>query len=87
MNDMSTTLCWTPPPSQLKEKCSGLKREIGRFFDNQYNGGGEDFGLVGRELIPFLEGMKAVGDEATKKECQEMIADIEKYGQIHLYIR
>ena len=85
---MSSSLFWAPPPAQVKERPIGLKYEIARYFDPEWNGLSADFGMVGKELIPFLKGIVAVSNERTDCDtAKELIAAIEKYGEIQLYIK
>lgn len=83
---MSTSLYWTPPPSEVIEHDLGyLKYEIGRYFDDEYNGSSETW-AVDREIIPFLEGIYAVGNEFQKRDAQALICAIKKYGNVVLII-
>lgn len=84
---MSASLFWAPPPREVKERCIGLKYEIARYFDPEWNGLSADFGLVGEELIPFLKGIISVGSDGDASDARELIGAIKKYGQIQLYIR
>jgi hypothetical protein len=84
---MSSTLFWEPPPKEVKARAIGLKYEIARYFDPEWNGLSADFGLVGDELIPFLKGIIAVGSDGDASDAKELIAAIKKHGQIQLYIR
>lgn len=85
---MSTTLIWKRPPIKVKEHYSALKYEIARFYDPEWNGSSVPEWTVERELIPFLQGIKAHStDEEIKKECADIIENIEKYGEIIMLIR
>lgn len=85
---MSKTLNWYPPP---KERASNsiysLKRLMAEKF-GQYDGSmSENLGLVGEELIPFLDGIIAgngSGDMA--RDAQKLKTAIEKHGQVELII-
>lgn len=85
---MSTTLTWSPPPKEVTNHSIGyLKREMAKRF-GQFDGSiGEYLGLVGEELIPFLDGIIAGnGDNDMAKDAQELIDAINKYGQVELRI-
>lgn len=82
---MSSSLSWEPPPSQTKRHYIGLKYEIGNYFEEDYCGGSGSW-TVGRDFVPFLKGIIATGDPDQKKDAKELIAAIEKYGQIVLTI-
>lgn len=83
---MSSDLYWLPPPKEQKRNDIGyLKHEIGRYYDEDYNGESLDR-MAGKELIPFLKGIIAVGDENQKQDAQKLIAAIEKYGEVQLII-
>ena len=83
---MSTTLYWTPPPTEPKEYViSSLKRALAAKL-GQYDGSvSETLGMVGPELIPFLEGL-SYGSDHMAKDAKELISAIEKYGQVQLII-
>lgn len=85
---MSSNLFWAPPPVESKDRSVGLKYEIAKFIDPEWNGGSVDFGMVGDEIVPFLKGILACSPE--KYACdaaKTLIAAIEKYGEIQLYIQ
>jgi len=82
---MSSSLSWEPPPKETKRHYIGLKYEIGKYFDSDYNGGTGTW-TAGKELIPFLKGLIAAGNDSTKKDAQELIYAIEKYGEVVLMI-
>lgn len=84
---MSTSLYWLPPPSEVKENSVGwIKHEVARHLSEDWNGLSDDFGLVGPEIIPFLQGIKAVGSKEQASDAQELISAIQKYGKVELYI-
>lgn len=82
---MSKSIFWTPPPKEQKEHHFGLKREIGRYFDNEWNGDSGSW-TADTEIVPFLEGIIAVGNEQQKADAMELIDAIEKYGSIVITI-
>lgn len=83
---MSNSLYWTPPPSTIKEHSLDLKYEIGKYLDPDYNGGSDSW-TVGSELIPFLKGIECCAEVTNKtKSAKELIAAIEKYGEVVLTI-
>lgn len=82
---MSTDLYWTPPPKELKEHFLDLKYEIGRYFDEDYNGQSESW-TANHSLIPFLKGIIACADKDKAQSAKELIAAIKKYGEVVLSI-
>ncbi len=83
---MSTSLYWSPPPREVKEHCiNDIKHEVARYLDPSWNGLGDSW-QAGSELIPFLKGMRAAGNEDTRKAAQSLIDAIEKYGEVTLTI-
>jgi hypothetical protein len=82
---MSSSLSWSPPPTELKKHYIGLKYQIGRYLTEDY-GGESGSWSVGEEIVPFLQGIIAVGAEDQIKDANELIAAIEKYGTIVLTI-
>lgn len=82
---MSMSLYWAPPPAAKKEQNIGyLKHVIGKYYDPEYHSG-EINAVAGKEIIPFLKGVAAVGDGSTSQDALELIAAIEKYGEVELY--
>lgn len=82
---MSTSLFWEPPPKEIKRHYIDLKYQVGKYFDEDYNGGNGSW-TVGKEFIDFLRGVIAVGNENHRKDAIELIAAIEKYGEVVLTI-
>lgn len=83
---MSSSLSWEPPPEESKRHYIGLKYEIGRYLDEDYNGGNDSW-TVGNELIPFLKGLMSASPEtSTYNDAEELILAIEKYGKVILTI-
>ncbi len=85
LTPMSSNLYWTPPPTEVKEHFLDLKYEIGRYFDEEYNGGSESWN-VDEKIIPFLKGIIATGNDSQKKSAQQLINAIQKYGIVVLII-
>lgn len=81
---MSTSLFWTPPPVTRKEHAIDLKYELGKYFNPEYNGESDCFRSVGSEIIPFLKGIAAVGTRDQIAAANNLIAAIEKYGEVEL---
>ena len=82
---MSSSLTWEPPPQESDRHCLDLKYEIGKYFDEDYNGGNDTW-TADRDLIPFLKGIIATGDEHQVRSAKELIAAIEKHGKVILTI-
>jgi hypothetical protein len=84
---MSTNLVWAPPPAEVREYDLDLKWEIGRYFDEQYNGGTIDM-TVDRSIVPFLKGIIAGSSDKDKKAgADSLIQGINKYGRVQLYTK
>jgi hypothetical protein len=84
---MSTSLYWAPPPVEVREWNVDLKWEIGRYFDEQYNGGTMDT-MVDRSIVPFLKGIIAgTSDKDKKASADSLIQGINKYGRVQLYTK
>ncbi len=83
---MSSSLSWVPPPKIQKENYVDLKHEVGRYFEEDYNGGNGSWTGT-HEMIPFLQGIISVGEEYQKRDAQELIDAIKKYGEIVFKIR
>lgn len=83
---MSSDLYWLPPPEEQKRNDIGyLKHEIGKYFDEEWNGEGMD--RVGdKEMIPFLKGIISVGNHNQRQDAEKLISAIEKYGRVQLII-
>lgn len=88
---MSTSLYWREPPREPDGELLGydLKWVIAKKYLDHDGTLQEDWFDVGKDVVPFLEGVIAatVGDEALKKEAQELIDLIEKYGTVQLSLR
>jgi len=82
---MSSSLSWEPPPTETSRRYIGLKYEIGNYLEEDYNGGSGSW-TVDSSIIPFLKGIWATGDEDQKKDAQELINAIRKYGKVILTI-
>lgn len=83
---MSSDLYWLPPPEAQKKNDLGyLKYEIGRYFDDDYNGENIDR-MADKEIIPFLKGIIDVGSHEKREDAQKLINAIEKYGEVQLII-
>lgn len=83
---MSSDLYWLPPPKEQRRNDIGyLKYEMGRYFDEDYNGENIDM-IVGSDIIPFLQGIIAVGSKEQKNDAQKLINAIRKYGEVQLII-
>ena len=82
---MSKSCYWTPPPKELKEHYVSLKYEIGKYFDENYNGDSGSW-IVGDDFIPFLKGIAAAGNGDQVKDAMSMIKAIQQYGTIHISI-
>lgn len=83
---MSSDLYWLPPPTeQKKNHIRYLKYEIGGYYEEDYNGGNMER-EAGKELIPFLQGIIAVGSPEQKTDAKKLIAAIEKHGSVQLII-
>jgi hypothetical protein len=82
---MSSSLYWAPP-SSVKDHYVDLKWEIGRYHDEQYNGGSIEMEVT-KSLIPFLKGIIADDNAEKAKAATELIAAINKYGFVQLYTR
>jgi hypothetical protein len=83
---MSSSLCWAPPPSEVKDHHIDLKWEIGKYFDEQYNGDSIEI-EVDKSFIPFLKGIIAGGSVNKAKAATELIVAINKYGRVQLYTK
>lgn len=83
---MSSSLYWAPPPQDREDHYLSLKYEIGRYFDKEYKGESIER-TVGKELIPFLKGIMAVGDKSRCESAHELITAIEKHGEVEIFTR
>jgi hypothetical protein len=84
---MSTDLYWAPPPAEVKDYDIDLKWEIGKYFDEKYNGDAIDT-MVDKSIIPFLKGIIAGSPNNYKKaEANKLIGGINKYGRVQLYTK
>lgn len=83
---MSSDLYWLPPPKdQVKNDIGYLKYDIGKYYDEEYNGENMDR-MADKEIIPFLKGIIAVGTKEQKMDAEKLICAIEKYGEVQLII-
>ena len=83
---MSTSLYWLPPPIEPNHRGVGfLKYEIGKYFEEDYNGGSGEW-IADVDMIPFLKGIYAVGSDDQKRNAQELMEAITKYGKVILTI-
>jgi hypothetical protein len=82
---MSSSLSWEPPPSETEKHYIGLKYEIGRYFDPDWNGNNGSW-TGDSSLIPFLKGIVAVGQGTDATDALQLIDAIEKYGEVILTI-
>lgn len=78
---------WMPPPREREEKCiDSLKWAIAKHLDPDWNGNGDEW-TVGRELIPFLQGIIAGnGSGDMGREALSLIKGIEKYELVDIII-
>ena len=82
---MSSSLSWEPPPEETTRHYLDLKYEIGQYFEEDYNGGNGTW-EVDNSFIPFLKGLIAGGQPQIKRDAQELICAIVKYGKVILMI-
>lgn len=84
---MSTSLYWAPPPSERKENAIGrIKHQVAKHLSENWNGLGENFGEIGPEIIPFLQGIMSAGSMEQKNDAEELIQAIVKYGKVEIYV-
>lgn len=83
---MSLSLYRLPLPKEVKEHNIGyLKYEIGRYLEEDYNGHGGSW-EVDESIIPFLNGIIAVGNMNQINDAASLISAIRKYGTVELRI-
>lgn len=82
---MGYDLYWSLPPSETKEHSLDLKWEIGKYFDDDYNGEKGEW-EADRSLIPFLKGIIACGSPEKRQEAIELLENINQYGKLILSI-
>lgn len=80
---MSKSLSWSIIPPEPKANYIDLKYEIGKYFDENYNGDGYSY-IVGSEIIPFLRGIAYSGSEHQVSSANKLIEAIEKHGKVCL---
>lgn len=85
---MSTSLYWMPPPKEREEKnIHSLKWTLAKKLGSYDGSMGEHLGLVGKELIPFLDGIiEGNGSGDMARDAAKLKAGIEKYGHVELVI-
>lgn len=86
---MSNSLYWLPPPDERKEHCIySLKKALAKRLNAEYDGSiSENLGIVGKELIPFLDGIVEGNDNKDMgRDAKSLIAAIEKFGEVELII-
>lgn len=85
---MSTSLYWEPPPQKRTEdEIYSLKWILAKKF-GQYDGSmAENLGMIGKNIIPYLEGIMDCGTQSMAEDAKKLIEAIEKYGEIEIYIK
>lgn len=85
---MSTSLYWSRIPVEPKEtSLYSLKWILGKKLWDADGSSSQPTIKVGRELIPFLEGIEIGSDGGdTGKDARKLINAIESYGEVQLQI-
>ena len=84
---MSTSLYWSLIPEEPKDHdIDYLKYAIAKHIWDSDGSLGESAINVGTGLISFLEGIIAVGDKEMARDAKQLIHDIEKHGEVHIFI-
>lgn len=82
---MSSSLYWRPIPKEPKDYNIGSLKYI---FREGYFDGEEKSGTLSTNDIPFVKGIKSgSSDKGVIKDCQRLIAAIEKHGEIEIYFK
>ena len=86
---MSTSLYWSRVPVEPDENSlSSLKRPLAKKLWDADGSCGQDYVRVGKELIPFLEGIESGnGSGDMGRDARKLINAIERYGEVQLCIR
>lgn len=84
---MSTSLYWSRLPEEPKEKSIGGLKYILAHHVFENDGSCSDSTVVGKELIPFLEGVVAGADDKdVRKQAAELIQAIKDYVNVKLIL-
>ena len=85
---MSTNLYWSRVPLEPKEKSLyDLKYILARRLWDSDGSCGKGYETVGKELIPFLEGLvEGNGSGDMGRDAQKLIDAINKYEEVRLCI-
>jgi len=85
---MSTSLYWSIVPVEPTENSLySLKHVLAKKLWNADGSGGQDYIIVGKELIPFLEGIEfGNGSGDMGRDARKLINAIERHGKVQLCI-
>jgi len=85
---MSTSLYWSRVPVEPKENSLySLKWTLAKKLWDADGSSGQDTIRVGKELIPFLEGIETGnGSGDMGRDARKLINAIESYGEVQLCI-
>lgn len=83
---MSTNLYYRPVPKEPKENCFAyeLKFHLAPKLWEHDGSLSAGWTTVGKELIPFLEGLVSAGNKEVSTEAKKLIDLIEKYDEVQL---
>ena len=84
---MATNLYWATPSRRDRVLGYQLKFILAPRLWEHDGSLGSDHTPVGRDLIPFLEGVvAATGVREVKAEAQKLIDLIERYGEVEIWL-
>lgn len=85
---MSTSLYWSTLPVEPKENSIySLKHILAKKLWDSDGSCSQDYVVVGKELIPFLEGIEVGnGSGDMGRDARKLISAIEKHGKVQLQI-
>ena len=83
---MSTNLYYRPVPKEPKESCFAyqLKFHIAPKLWEHDGSLCSDWTTIGKEWIPFLEGLVSAGNEEVSGEAKKLIELLNKYDEVQL---
>ncbi len=86
---MGNSLYWRLPPKEVKNHCiavDGLKYLLGKKLWDVSGSGYCEPKEVGKELLPYLQGIHDSASEDISRQAQALIYAIEKYGTVEIFI-
>lgn len=80
---------WRPVPKLPKESCFAyqLKYHIAPKLWEHDGTLSEEWTTVGKELLPYLEGLVSAGNEEVSSEAKKLIGLIEKYDEVQVCLQ